>query len=388
MTDTTVKYYDSEMPGASQLSGSVGALAAILRECLVTGRALASATVAVSGGVATATFSAGHPFVRDCVAFVAGAGTAAINGEHKITGYATNTVTWDAPGVPDGAVSGSITVKLASAGWEEVFTGLNKTALRSADIGSTRCVLRLDDTGTGSPKYARMRAYESMTDIDTGVGPSPTDSVCAGGWYIPKSGSASAASRKWIILADARRCLLLVASDASYADAYWAFAFGDLISDKSGDSWHFATLGGSISNYADAYAGSSSHGPTNRNQNVSLQRSYSQVGGAVQGRTWVPGAIATDSGSSSNPPGPSVVSNAIEIAPILIQETTADAGPVRGRLPGLYHVPQFLGAGYSSKSIVTATAGLAGRRLMSVVTYAQGYGGGQRFFVDVTGPWD
>ena len=48
----------------------------------------------------------------------------------------------------------------------------------------------------------------------------------------------------------------------------------------------------------------------------------------------------------------------------------------------------FLGAGYGSKSTITATQGLAGRKLMAVGTYMIGSGGGQRFFVDVTGPWD
>ena len=388
MTDTTVKYFDSEMPGAAQLSGTAGALVAILRECLVTGRGLASATVAVSGGVATASFASGHPFVVDAVALVAGAAVSAINGEHKITSTSTNTVTWDAPGVPDGAVSGTITIKLAPAGWEEVFTATNKTALRSSDSGSTRCVLRVDDTGAGSPKYARLRSYESMTDIDTGTGPSPSESVCAGGWYIPKSNAASTAARRWILLADARRAVLMVASDSTYQDGYWAFAFGDAISDKSGDAWHFLTTGLDGTSYLDSYAGATAHAPTHRCARCSLQRSYSQVGGAVQCRTWVPGAIAADSGSNSNPVGPSVVNNAIDVSPILLQETLSDAGPVRGRFPGLYHVPLFLGAGYGSKSAIAATQGLAGRKLMAVGTYMVGSGGGQRFFVDITGPWD
>ena len=36
-TDTTVKFYNSSMPGAPVLSGSAGAMLAVLQACLVDG---------------------------------------------------------------------------------------------------------------------------------------------------------------------------------------------------------------------------------------------------------------------------------------------------------------------------------------------------------------
>ena len=58
--------------------------------------------------------------------------------------------------------------------------------------------MRIDDT---PGRYARMRAYESMSDVDTGIGPTPTDTQLAGGLYIPKSPEANATRRRWVVVA-------------------------------------------------------------------------------------------------------------------------------------------------------------------------------------------
>lgn len=109
-----VKYYHSELPGAPVLSGTAGAMAAVLDACLVNGWGLLTAQSAtVSGGVCTLTFAVGHAFEPLTVALVAGAGVAAINGEQRVTGTTTNTISFAAPGVPDGSVSGTITAKVA-----------------------------------------------------------------------------------------------------------------------------------------------------------------------------------------------------------------------------------------------------------------------------------
>ena len=55
--------FDSAMAGAPVLSGSAGALRALLKACLVDGfGAGAVATLTVASGIATATFAGAHPY--------------------------------------------------------------------------------------------------------------------------------------------------------------------------------------------------------------------------------------------------------------------------------------------------------------------------------------
>ena len=63
MPSTSVKVFDSAMTGAPVLSGSAGALHAVLKACLVDGFGAGSvATLTVASGIATATFPGAHPY--------------------------------------------------------------------------------------------------------------------------------------------------------------------------------------------------------------------------------------------------------------------------------------------------------------------------------------
>ena len=150
MASTSVKFFHSAMPGAPVLSGTAGSLISVL-DLLVTGMGLKLAdSLVVVNGVATLTFSSGHSFEAHAVALVAGATPAALNGGRRILAATPNTATFAAPGVPDGAATGSITAKLAGAGWEKAFTGTNLAAYRSTDLSSTRMFLRVDDAAAAS----------------------------------------------------------------------------------------------------------------------------------------------------------------------------------------------------------------------------------------------
>ena len=58
----------------------------------------------------------------------------------------------------------------------------NVIALKPSVVEATGCVLRVDDTGAIN---ARVRAYEAMSDISTGVGMTPLESQAAGGLWWP-----------------------------------------------------------------------------------------------------------------------------------------------------------------------------------------------------------
>lgn len=382
--DTSVKYFDSEMAGASVLSGTAGALVGILRECLVTGRGLASATINVAGGVATVTLPAGHPFVPNTVALIAGATPGALNGEKRVISNAAGSFTFDATGVADGAASGSITVKLAPAGWSEAFTATNKGAFKSASPSASGCYARIDDTGA---KVARLRAYVSMTDVDTGTGPTPTDAQVSGGLYVPKSNDASTVARKWVLAATDRCCVLMVAYHGSFSYDYTPIAFGDFPSLMSGDAYPFLLAADASDTSSVSYVASSACLTKNEYQaGVYIVRSYVGSGGAVPGVLRKPGLLA-DSGSLYLPVGPNPMNNTLEVCPTLLFEGAGNSANRRGVAPGVYGIPHFVGTGFDSKDTLSAVDGLAGHKLMFFRYNSNSTPNGYRYAVDVSGPW-
>ena len=200
--------FDSSQPGAPSLPGVAGALRTLLKACLVDGfGAGAVATLTVSAGVATATYAGAHPFKVGYVAQYAGATPAGLNGNKVILSATGTSVTFAAPGVPDGAATGTITSKAAPAGWVELFPGAlaNVLAVKPSAAEASGSVLRLDDTGTTT---ARVVGYEFLSAISTGDGAFPTEAQVPGGLYWPKSNVASTASRPWWVFADERSFLI------------------------------------------------------------------------------------------------------------------------------------------------------------------------------------
>lgn len=389
-----VYYYHSDMPDAPGLSGTAGAMVAVLDACLVNGWGLRTAQSAnVASGVCTLTFATGHAFEPLIVALVAGAGVAAINGAQRVTSTTTNTISFAAPGVPDGPVSGTITAKIAPAGWIKPYAGTNKGAYKSPAPNASGCVARIDDT---LARYARLRAYKSMTDIDTGDGPTPMDVQLAGGLYIPKSNVADTAARRWVVVASEKFVHLAIATSSTYPNDYASIAFGDFPSLKAGDAFNFLVVG-------DPWDTSASGSPGAANAlhvgggaaGAYIVCSYAQIGGAIPAYLYKPGfanlsAYSGQQGSGITwPAGPSPINGSIEICPTLILEGSLTSGSRRGELPGLYGIPHALGAAFDSKDILTPAIGLAGHTLVTLrfhgyTTAAQS----SRFAVDVTGPWE
>lgn len=176
--DTSVKHFYSAMAASPALSGTAGALLSTLDACLVTGFGTKAADSAViTGGVCRLSFASGVSAAKqEAVILVTGATPAALNGEQKVTAVANGWVEFKTA-LPDGAVTGSITFKVAPLGWEKVFSKTNVTVYRPTDPASTRPFIRVDDSNAA---FARVQMYESMTDVDTGSGVTP---ALAGGWF-------------------------------------------------------------------------------------------------------------------------------------------------------------------------------------------------------------
>ncbi len=389
--------FDSSQLGAPVLSGLQGALRGVIKACAIDGfGAGAVATLTVSAGVATATYSGSHPFKVGYVAQYAGATPAALNGNKVILSITSSAVTFAAPGVPDGAATGSITSKAAPAGWQELFAGTlaNVIALKPTAVEATGCVLRIDDTTTST---ARIVGYESMSDVNTGAGPFPTTAQVSGGLYLPKSDLTTSAARPWRMYVTSRAIILAVAPNSAQPASYGVYVLGDFPSNKGVDPYACIVSGGgtgvtsssSASLVWDGSAGVSF--PASSNFGCYAARGALGLGGAVGVAKLGPLAAAARAFSGATGyalatlsfPNPS--DNSLRLGPVDLYI----GGDLRGVLPGVYHSPQpVVMGGYFSVGQRVAGQGVYEGRVFEAITVGDPGGAAAGvLFVDVTGPW-
>lgn len=380
--------FDSSQPGAPVLSGTAGALRTLLKACLVDGfGAGAVATLTVSGGIATATYAGAHPFKVGYVAQFAGATPAGLNGNKVILSATGTSVTFAAPGVPDGAATGTITSKAAPAGWQELFAGAlaNVIALKPSVVEATGCVLRVDDTGSIN---ARVRAYEAMSGISTGVGMTPLESQAAGGLWWPKSATANATARAWILVADARGFYLAVAPAGG--DRYTLLFAGDIASLKSGDAYGYLLTGNQAdqTNASSAPDGCVGYSHRSARTGAYLVRAYTAIGQSTAAQRLgahhngstadvYAGTAGYSLGAYPNGANNGLLTGALEL----------HAAGLRGTLPGLLHPVQDCGTSFATGATVDGTDDLAGRRLLAIRTGPPTGGTVGTVFIDTTGNW-
>lgn len=268
-----VKWFHSSMAGAPVLSSSAGALIGVLDACLLTGFGLKPIqSLTRAGSTATASFGTAHGFQKYQVLVIAGADQSGYNGEFRVTGVTTNTLTFEVTGEPVSPATGTLTAKAAPVGsWEKAFAGTNKAAYRSTDPAATGLYLRVDDTNTASGWNANgeqtyVSGYETLADIDTGTG------AFGGGWW-KKSYSGT---NEWALIGDGR--LFHLFTRTNYSTDFYpgaVFGFGDLVSYRPGDAYH-----GLLQATTNYYFGSS-FANLPAGEYKTLARAYHQGPGAV-----------------------------------------------------------------------------------------------------------
>lgn len=390
---TSVKFFHSAMPNAPVLSGTAGSLIAVLDACLANGFGLKTAdSIVVAGGVATATFSTGHSFEPDTIMLVAEATPAGLNGEKRVLTTSTNTVTFSAAGIPDLTATGTITAKLAPAGWVKAFSATNLTAYRSLDVESTRMFLRVDDTGTTN---ARVVGYENMTDVNTGTAAFPSSSQVAGGGWWPKANSAGATARAWTLVADSKGFWLHIHTGTTtpgIAGSVWGF--GDFASLKSGDPYacQLFCAKSDIAGFNGATPYSVEHcGYSPVADSGYIARSYTSLGGSVAGATFVTAGWQATSGASgyvSNttmPLYPNGPDNGLALSGKSVVEPDVC---LRGHTRGIYMVVQKCHDKFNWRDKIDGQGALLGRKLVAIKCGAPpGTSSMGLVFVDITGPW-
>lgn len=382
--------FDSSQVGAPVLSGSAGALRAVIKACLVDGFAAGTvSTLTVASGVAVATFAGAHPYRAGAVARFDGATPAGLNGNKVILSTTAGSVTFDAAGVADGAATGLITHKVAPAGWQELFAGTltNVLCIKPSSIDASGCSLRLDDTGASN---ARVRAYSSMTDASTGSGAAPLDTQLSGGLFWSKS---SGGNKPWFVVAN-ERCFYCGVAPAAFATSFTLFFAGDIKSYCSGDPYRFFLSGNhtdqhNTSSTPDGCMGRSTRAASNGGF---LVRSYTGVGQAIAvqrvGSHHNGATQSVYSGQSGYSFGgyPNAANNGLLTCEV---ELVEPAGVIRGVMPGLLHAvqPVASSASFAHGTLVDGTDDMAGRRLMAIATAPPASETGGMVFLDITGPW-
>lgn len=388
---TSVKHIHNGMRGAPQISGSVGTLIAALDALFVSGWGPTTAlSVNVAGGIATATLTPGETFDRDAVVLVAGATPSALNGEARVLTTSSSSITW-ATTAPNGAATGTITIRYApQTSWSKVYAATNKAVYRSTHVQSNGHYLRVDDTGTTT---ARVRGFESMTDVDTGSGPFPTDAQMSGGGFWHKSIVANATPVKYRIFCDERFIILAVAAGSTTAANTNAppRGFGDPIAlAPGGDAW--CTLI-SVNPFGVNNVGVASLTNSTASNNSGMTvapRAFSGLGSAALHQN-VPFIGSNHSGADATlGQAPSVVDGQIKMSKVYSREQGSTTPP-RVIIPGVHYIPQSGAFGpLADGDILTGSGDLAGRKLMVIPD--PGNNGWSNaplacYLVDLTGPW-
>jgi len=393
---TSVKHIHNGMRGAPQISGTAGTLIAALDALFTTGWGVTTAvSVNVASGIATATLTSGETFDRDAVVLVAGATPGALNGEARVVTTSLTAITW-ATTAADGVATGTITIKYApQTDWVKVYAGTNKAAYRSNNVQSNGHFLRIDDTGTTT---ARVRGYESMTDVDTGTGPFPTDAQMSGGGYIWKSTVANATVNPYRIFCDERFVLPLISAAAGTTAAQKAAparGFGDPIAlAPSGDAWNTLLSVGGSANSAPGMSSLVNQSSASSSAGMTLTpRLVTGLGGSASCLClpFTGGDLAAGGSGSNTTMGtmPSPVDGQIKTSRVFARDPAS--GAARSIVPGVLFIPQ---SGHAAVivdgDILSGSADLAGRKLLAVADPGSASGSFTVqgvYLVDITGPW-
>jgi hypothetical protein len=376
---TAVKYFDSAMQGAPGIVNAAGGLLSILRACLVNGfNQVTLNSLTVSNGIATASRALGMAYRTLQVIEISGATPSELNGQKRILSVGVGFVTFDASGVSDGAATGTITCKVAPAGWSEPFTSGNIAVFRGAS--GERNYFRVDDT-PGS-EYVVVKGYTGMSDANTGDG-----------LYQPESGNyywirPYLTGATWAIVAD-DRTMYMLSYAASYSQWYQGLqAMGELYSFVPND-----TGKGFIAAAKGSQNGSNSgaHQRTTLFCTAAYNSTIKRLGASLVSGSYIRAMRQVqDQSGGGGPTFPSAADQGMMLSDNLIVDYTVSGAPIIARTPGAFWVladapfqsvwtpcPTFEGVG-----------GLAGRQMAMLSFLAPNSNTAQRVAVDITGPWE
>lgn len=384
-----VKRYTSAMTGSPTNNGVAGSLPTLLTKCLVDGfNETSPSGASQTSGTATLTFGSAHGYAVNDVIVLSGANESVWNHEFRVlTVPDSNSLTFAISSGSTTPATGTLSCKIAPLGWTKPFSGTDK-AVFLPKVQYVQCYLRvLDDSSTptsASGRWAKVRGYETMSDVDTGSGPFPDAAQSTNGLTFFKSSTSDSTARPWWLVGDGGIFYFGSFAHASYLTTASVHAFGDINSLKSGDAYSSFICGGT-SDTLPSQPGSThlfgTLGAYNVTQNGKyLARTYTQLGTAIACGMVGDNTISTSAGESGltypHPPDSGLL-----IATIAVMENSI----VRSRaMPGLYY--PLHAAPLSHLAVVSDIPDLPGRVLQAFTACPRTNVVGQLLF-DITGPW-
>jgi hypothetical protein len=225
----------------------------------------------------------------------------------------------------------------SALGWAKSYSGTSKAAYRPAS--GARLYLRVQDDGPGAGSFreARIRGFETMSDVDTGTGAFPAVAQLTNGLFVRKSATADSTARVWYAIGDEAGMMLFVQS-GDVANVFVGFGFGDVLSNMTGDAYRTLIWGRNTENSTSVLAAVEGTIASSVAVNTTvighyMPRLYTGIGTSIQvGRHWdtVKGAATPFTGSLAYPNGPDT---SIYTCPMFITEAASVA--VRGQVRGL-----------------------------------------------------
>lgn len=253
----------------------------------------------------------------------------------------------------------------AAAGWSKAYSGTNKAAYRQGTGGNGH-YLRIDNSTSNT--YPRWRGYETMSDVDTGTGPFPTDAQVSGGLYGVTSSTNDGTARPWVLIADAKRFYLYAGYNDSTGTGLGStaykplFFFGNILTLRPADAYHtlivaHATAAATVNNFgtiSSTGAAIAGHYLARINDQTGTSLACSK---ASDQRAETHTALGT-----ANVTYPDPVTGGILLAPVFVIEPSGYL--TRGILPGLWNPLHTLPGNPGDVFSGTTTGGLNGKSFL------------------------
>lgn len=370
-----VKWISSDRAGAPTLSATKGSYVSLLDAVLVNGFNIKSVSAPVaSSGVVTLPVGSGHGFVKDDVVLIAGAtgSYAALNSEFDVVSVDSTSVSV-AASVPDGSVSGTLTVKFAPLGWDKIFGDTLTGAYRSKDITSSQGCLRVDHTTYANA--ALIKCFKSMSSIDTGVDQFPTSAQMSSKFLF---WPAMVTAPRWNIVGDGKTFYFTVStlgntylSPTTSQYGMWA---GDFEDWRPGGAYNFG-VSGFFNNTINTSDATCTGFPQYSNFGASydtefIMRDYLGVTASAGANS-----VSVLSGTSGSYVGPSVTADSLAsrvdggvatFPVVLLEHLPSNGGKiVRGKYRGAY-VP-ICGAQSTTDYVISPTVDDPAGRMLVIV---------------------
>lgn len=267
----------------------------------------------------------------------------------------------------------------AAAGWSKDYTGTYKATFRNGAAALSRKYYRVQDDGPGAAttREARIRGFDTMSDVDTGTGEFPTaaqQASAGGSLVIRKSTAATSTTRTWMLAADDKTAILFIQAGDT-AGRWYVTYFGEIFSYKSADAQCAALIGRVNENVTTAqetigwHIGSTTAGSLVVASGHFIAGSTSGLGSMTGGKWAHPAMIVT--GASNDIGGQVAYPNAADSGFILtpIWFYTLSNTVLRGKLRGLFF-PLHGSSNWADGDTFSGTGSYAGRTFLIVETIA------------------